>query len=87
MQRVYDLRNDFLHGNDVEASALQLNGKPVTDFAACLFRLMLTGFLNLQFSVPMPAGEDAAATGAFVSQRMTFNNFQRAYENALLAAI
>jgi hypothetical protein len=63
-----------------------LNGKPVTDFAACLFRLILTGFLNLQYSVPTPAGEDAA-TGALVSQRMTFNNFQRSYENALLAAI
>jgi hypothetical protein len=38
-------------------------------------------------SMPMPAGEDAAAIGAFVSRRLTFNKFQRAYENALLAAI
>jgi hypothetical protein len=86
-RRIYDLRNDFLHGNDVEASALKLNGKSVIDFAACLFRLALTGFLDLQFNIPMPTGENAEEIGAFVSQRMTFNSFQRAYEDALLTAI
>jgi hypothetical protein len=43
--------------------------------------------LDLQFNVPMPTGENADAIAAFVSQRMTFNNFQRAYENALFAAV
>jgi hypothetical protein len=86
-KKVYDLRNDFLHGNDVEPAALNLNGKPVTDFAACLFRLALTGFLDLHFYVPIPPSEDAKATGAFISQRMTFHKFQRAYESALLTAI
>jgi acetolactate synthase small subunit len=86
-KKVYDLRNDFLHGNDVEGSALMLNGKPIIDFAACLYRLALTGFLNLHFNVPVPAGEDAEALGAFINQRMRFNKFQVAYENALLTAI
>jgi hypothetical protein len=86
-KRVYDLRNDFLHGNDVEVSALKLNGKIVTDFAACLFRLALTGFLDLHFNVPVPASDDTEAVAAFASKRMSFNKFQRAYENALLAAI
>lgn len=84
---VYDLRNDFLHGNDVDPDALKLNGKPVTDFAACLFRLALTGFLDLHYNVPRPPSEDAKAVGAFIGQRMTFNKFQRAYEDALLTAI
>jgi hypothetical protein len=66
-KKVYDLRNDFLHGNDVEATALNLNGKPVTDFAACLFRLALTGFLDLHFNVPMPPSDDTAAAAAFIS--------------------
>jgi hypothetical protein len=35
----------------------------------------------------MPASEDTEAVAAFVNQRMTFNKFQRAYENALLTAI
>jgi hypothetical protein len=84
-KKVYDLRNYFLHGNDVEGSALMLNGKPIIDFAACLYRLALTGCLNLHFNVPVPAGEDAL--GAFINQRMTFNKFQAAYEDALLTAI
>jgi hypothetical protein len=86
-KRVYDLRNDFLHGNDVDGAALNLNDKPVTDFAACLFRLVLTGFLDLHFNVPMPPSENTEAVASFVSQRMWFNKFQRAYENALLKAI
>jgi hypothetical protein len=53
-RKVYDLRNDFLHGNDVVGTALLLNGKPVIDFAAILYRLMLTGFLDLHFNVPTP---------------------------------
>jgi hypothetical protein len=86
-KRVYDLRNDFLHGNDVDIAALKINGNPVTDFASCLFRLALTGFLDLHFNVPTPASNDSEAIAAFTSQRMKFNNFQRAYETALLTAI
>jgi hypothetical protein len=86
-RKVYDLRNDFLHGNDVQGSALMLNGKVVIDFAACLYRLALTGFLDLHFNVPMSPSEDAEALGAFINQRMTFNRFQAAYEDALLTAI
>lgn len=42
-RKVHDLRSDFLHGNDVDGAAPLLNGKPVIDFAACLYRLALTG--------------------------------------------
>jgi hypothetical protein len=85
-RRIYDLRNDFLHGNDVGTSALALNQKPVIDFAACLFRMALTGFLDLHFDPPTPASENTEATAAFVDQRISFNQFQRAYEDALLGA-
>ena len=86
-KKVYDLRNDFLHGNDVEGPALLLNEKPIIDFAACLYRLALTGFLDLHFNVPTPPSEDAEAIGQFINQRMSFNKFQTAYEDALLTAI
>ncbi|MGB8278916.1 MAG: hypothetical protein WCF20_13420 [Methylovirgula sp.] len=86
-KKVYDLRNDFLHGNDVEAPALRINGKEIIDFAACLYRLALTGFLDLHFNAPMPPSDDAEALGAFTSQRKEFNRFQSAYEDALLTAI
>jgi hypothetical protein len=86
-KKIYDLRNDFLHGNDVEGPALMLNGKYVIDFAPCLYRLALTGFLDLHFNVPMPASEKTEALAAFIAQRKRFNKFQRAYEEALLTAI
>lgn len=86
-KKVYDLRNDFLHGNDVEAPALLINGKVIIDFAACLYRLALTGSLDLHFNMPMPQSEDAEALGAFINQRMNFNKFQITYENALLTAV
>ena len=86
-RKIYDLRNDFLHGNDVEPSALMINGRFVIDFAACIYRLALTGFLNLHFNEPMPPGENAEALSAFTGQRMRFNRFQIAYEEALLTAI
>jgi len=53
-KKVYDLRNDFLHGNDVEPPAPMINGKVIIDFASCLYRLMLTGFLELHFDLPKP---------------------------------
>ena len=86
-KKIYDLRNDFLHGNDVEASALALNGKVIIDFAACLYRLSLTGFLDLHFNVAMPPCEDAEGLRTFANQRRRFNKFQTAYEDALLKAL
>jgi hypothetical protein len=50
-KRLYDVRNDFVHGNSVTADTLkeQVNcGKSVLWFAASLFRLALTAFLDLR---------------------------------------
>jgi hypothetical protein len=86
-KKVYDLRNDFLHGNDVEPSALNMNGKLIVDFAACLYRLALTGFLDLHFDEPEPSPEDPEALEPFRDRQRRFNKFQITYENALLAAV
>jgi hypothetical protein len=86
-KKIYDLRNDYLHGNDVEGPSLMLNKKPVIDFAACLYRLALTGFLGLTFGEPLPPSDDAEAMGRFISRRMDFNKPQKSLEAALLTAI
>jgi hypothetical protein len=86
-RKVYDRRNDFLHGNDVDASGLALNGRRMTDLAACLFRLALTGFLDLHFDTARPDSSDAQAVAAFAHEQMAFNKFQRVHEAELLEAV
>jgi hypothetical protein len=86
-RRIYDLRNDFLHGNDVDGAALLLKGKPVIDFAACLYRLALTGFLDLHFNLATPAADQTEAVAQFINQRMEFMKYQSAFESAVATAI
>jgi hypothetical protein len=83
-RQVYDRRNDFLHGNDVDGSALALNRKPMTDLAAAVFRLVLTGFLDLRFNEPAPDESDTKAFAEHYVRRMRFNTFQEAYGRCLL---
>jgi hypothetical protein len=86
-RKVYDLRNDFLHGNDVDGKSLLVNGKPVIDFAACLYRLALTGFLDLHFNGAMPPADQVEAVAQFTSDRRKFMKFQCHYESAIATAI
>jgi hypothetical protein len=87
-KKIYDLRNDYLHGNNVAETSLILNdGKAIIDFTACLYRLALTGFLGLEFSEPMPPPDDAEAMGKFISRRTEFDKPQRLLEAAILTAM
>jgi hypothetical protein len=45
----------------MEGAALLLNGKVTIDLAACLYRLALTGFLDLHFRAPKPPSDDTVA--------------------------
>jgi hypothetical protein len=76
--RLYIARNHFLHGDLVTAQTLMLDKcrKHVHLFAAPLFRLALTGSLNLRFS-----DEDRGR-----AKRMAFNRPQRLAEDAILMA-
>lgn len=85
-KKIYDLRNDYLHGNDVEESSLMLNNKPIIDFAACLYRLALTSFLDLKFCEPIPPAI-AEEMGRYISRRMSFNTPQKSCEEAILTAV
>ena len=64
-----------------------LNQNPIIDYAACLFRLVLTGFLGLEFTAAIPDTNDTEAIARFINERSYFNRYQRSYEEALLSAV
>jgi hypothetical protein len=78
-KHIYDLRNDFLHGNDVQPTALVLNGKPIIDLAACLYRLALAAFLDLDD----PAEE--ARLRPILRGQLPFYPYQSVFEEGLMA--
>ncbi len=87
-KKMYDVRNDYLHGNDVAGPSLMLKDqKPVIDFAACLYGLALTGFIGLEFSEPIPPSDNAEAMDRFSWRRRAFHEPQRSLEAAILTAI
>lgn len=85
-KQLYNLRNDFLHGNDVDGPNLQLKGNVIVDYAPCIFRMALTGFLDLKFKGKMPSVNDSEAIAKFLADKMDFNRFQKSIEAALLTA-
>ncbi len=79
-------RNDFLHGNKVEITRLNLkpSGRNLFQFAAPLYRLALTAFLPLPLSIPIPSLSDAARYGEALARELEFHSYQQAIEKALL---
>ena len=86
-KKIYDLRNDFLHGNDVDGPALLLNAKPIIDFAACIYRAALTHVLDLRFRETAPDMADVEAMAKYLAARTRFNRYQGMFERALLRAV
>jgi hypothetical protein len=86
-KKIYALRNIFLHGNDIYPEQLEINGKVMIDFAACIYRLLLTGFLHLRFDEPTPDVSNTDAAASFINRRRDFEKYQHRCERALLAAI
>jgi hypothetical protein len=84
---IYNLRNDFLHGNDVQGGALLLNGKVIIDYAPCIFRMALSGFLELRFDVEKPPDDDVKTIARYIAQRRHLNKYQVSFEEALLTSI
>jgi hypothetical protein len=86
-ERLNRVRNDFLHGEPVTVETLILEKpqKPVHWFAASLFRLALTAFLNLGFEKP-PATADEKDLGEHIARGMFFHSPQRLAEKAILIA-
>ncbi len=83
------LRNQFLHGNAISPTALALApgaGHP-GDYAPLLFRMALTAFLDINWSVPMPSISEPEKVGQWISDRHDFTHAQRVIEQGLRIAI
>ena len=87
-ERLYRARNDFLHGNPITDETLRVEKcrKHVHWFAASLFRLALTGFLNLRFSETLPDTADDQDRERHDVRGKRFRAAQRLSEDAILVA-
>jgi hypothetical protein len=87
--RLYECRNDFLHGNPVGRDQLLIPGseRRIFDYAAPLYRIALTSFLPLRLDQPAPPLSEARAFGAHIAANMSYSDPQRTIEDALLTAV
>lgn len=86
--RLNDARNAFLHGNPIGPDVFETpKGKHLWRFAAPLYRLALTSFLDLKFERALPAVDDVEELASFISDRAAFEEVQGLCERALLTAI
>lgn len=81
-QRLYYERNTFLHGNEIKKRQLLLpkTKRNIVDFAAPLYRMALTSFLDLRWKTELPPMEDVKAFAAACSERTIFDSYQREIE-------
>lgn len=86
--KLYQARNDFLHGNPVRVSILSpRKSKPgLFWLAPSLYRLVLTGFLDLSFKTPLPRANEPEKMGKHIAQEMQFMRYQETIERALIRA-
>jgi hypothetical protein len=54
--------------------------------APSLYRLALTGFLDLSFKKRIPNGKNPQKLGEYIAQDMRFTKYQEIIERALLRA-
>jgi hypothetical protein len=87
-ERLYKARNHFIHRNPVTKETLTLEKcqKHVHWFAASLFRLALTAFLDLRFSETLSDTASDEDRGRHLASRMSFLAAQRLAEDAILIA-
>ena len=83
---LYRARNDFLHGNPVSDTRLVVSesGRSLFGYAPPLYRLALSGFLDLTFYGPAPSTEDTEAYSAHRWHRYSMTRSQSESESALL---
>jgi hypothetical protein len=87
--RLYECRNDFLHGNPVDRNSIRLPNtkRSIFQYAAPLYRIALAETLKLWIDKPDPSLADPEACGEFISARLSFLGPQRVIEDALLTAV
>jgi hypothetical protein len=82
---LYKARNDFLHGNTINGERLTVkpSQRSLFLYTGILYRLALTGFLDLSFKRPVPLTSDTEAFAAYISDRMEYRQYQADIEAAL----
>lgn len=85
---LYQVRNDFLHGNPVQGENLIVKGTEhsLFQYAASLYRMALASLLALEFNDPVPPLDDTDAFGRYSARRGNFSHYQDAIEDSLLTA-
>jgi hypothetical protein len=86
-ERLYRARNDFIHGNALTDETLRLekSGQQVQWFAAPLFRLALTAFLDL-YAREIASESTDEDWGRQIARRMEVRRHQQLSEEAILAS-
>ena len=79
---IYRVRNDFLHGNPVNPKSLivKRSGRNLFSYASILYRMALTGFLDLRPPTPTNPHE-------WSRERFDFHSNQGDIEEALLSVL
>jgi len=87
--KLYECRNDFLHGNPVDRNSIRLphTNRSIFEYAAPLYRMALAETLELEFDKPQPSLADPKACGDYIAARRSFFDPQRVIEDALLTAV
>jgi hypothetical protein len=87
-EHLYKVRNDFLHGNRVDRETVKLEKcqRSVLFFAAPLFRLALTAYLNLRGFETFGNVTDHEEFAGQVVDGLFFRQTQRLMEDAILKA-
>ena len=87
--KLYNCRNDFLHGNPVDRNSIRLphTDRSIFEYTAPLYRVALAETLELEFDKPQPSLADPKACGEYIAARLNFFGLQRVIEDALLTAV
>ena len=87
--KLYNCRNDFLHGNPVDRNSIRLphTDRSIFEYTAPLYRVALAETLELEFDKPQPSPADPKACGDYIAARLSFFGPQRVIEDALLTAV
>jgi hypothetical protein len=85
---IYHARNAFLHGEPVARRDLVVKpaNRSLLEYAAPLYRMALTGFLQLSSPTAPPSLQDAQRFGEEIAKRLDFESYQKITEKALLTA-
>jgi hypothetical protein len=87
VKRLYQCRNDYLHGNPVKIEGLKIGSSQryVSDFAAPLYRMALAKRLDLPLKAPVLGLSDEDLATYIVKHR-SFEDRQMTFEKCILAA-